>query len=133
MQIDNARGKIEEMGMEFGDNTSERATAILNRVKNLESIGYTFEGADASVRLMILHASDDYCPPFRVLDYSTQVFDNNIDFFSRALWQRKDGNDDGFRKGPTARATIKVRTLNIEDEVRKFFSPISISFYVYSI
>lgn len=110
---------MQEMGIQFGDNTSERATAILNRVKTLESIGYTFEGAEASVRLMILHASEDYCPPFRVLDYSAQVFDNNMDFVSRVLWQEEDDtNGNGFRKGPTARATIKVRTMN-EDEVRR--------------
>lgn len=116
----NIMGKIEEMGVQFGDNKSERATRILNRVKNLESIGYTFEGADASVRLMILHASEDYCPPFRLLDYSVQVFESNMDFHSRVLWKEEDGeNDANFRKGPTARATIKVSTLDDEGEIRE--------------
>lgn len=110
----NIIGKIEELGIEFGDKTSERATAILNRVKILESIGYTFEGADASVRLMILHASDEYCAPFRVLDYSAQVFDTNMDSASRILWQEADEYLDP-RKKSTARATIKVRTVDETD------------------
>jgi len=110
------------MGVQFGESKSERATRILNRVKNLESIGYTFEGADASVRLMILHASEDYCPPFRVLDYSVQVFENDMDFHSRVLWKDEDmENDAHFRKGPTARATIKVSSFN-QDAV-SFITP----------
>lgn len=107
--------KIEEMGIQFGDKTSERALSILNRVKSLESIGYTFEGADASVRLMILHASNEYCPPFRVLDYSTQVFDNHMDSASRFLWQEEDSDNKTSKNTSTARATIKVRTIDEND------------------
>ena len=64
--------RLKEIGVdgneEEGENKdwlNERATAILTRVKKLESIGYTFEGADASVKLMMLHATKRYCPPFR--------------------------------------------------------------------
>ena len=67
----NIMGKIKEVGVDIdGDDVSTRATAILNRVKQLESFGYTFEGAEASVDLMILHGNENYCPPFKVLDYS---------------------------------------------------------------
>ena len=67
----NIMGKIKEVGDDVdGDDVSTRATAILNRVKQLESFGYTFEGAEASVDLMILHGNENYCPPFQVLDYS---------------------------------------------------------------
>jgi 2-isopropylmalate synthase len=116
-------GKMQEFGVdndEFEEqNTSERALAILDRVKNLESKGYTFEGAEASVHLMILHSSRGYCAPFSVLDYSAQVFDTNIDSSSRVVQKQKrrsDGNDSS-AFGPTARATIKVRTVNLDDEV----------------
>ena len=106
----NIMGKIEEAGVYLGEKAvSERATAILNRVKSLESKGYTFEGAEASVHLMILHSIGGYCPPFRVLDYSANVYDNNMDSASRVL-----ADDDMValpRTGSTARATVNVRTM----------------------
>mmetsp|Transcript_33349 Transcript_33349/g.48249 ORF Transcript_33349/g.48249 Transcript_33349/m.48249 type:complete len:665 (-) Transcript_33349:219-2213(-) len=113
----NIMGKIKEAGALFGAEDeevltwNERATAILNRVKVLENIGYTFEGADASVHLMILHANEGYCPLFKVVDYSVMVFDQDLDSVSRIL-----AKDKGQLSKPTARATIKVRALNLIDE-----------------
>jgi 2-isopropylmalate synthase len=99
----NIIGKIKENGVEMGETVmSERATAILNRVKQLESKGYSFEGADASVDLMILHATGTYCTPFQVLDYSAHVYDNNMDSASRVV-------KNGQSSKSTARATVKVR------------------------
>jgi 2-isopropylmalate synthase len=61
----NIMGKIQEVGVDMDmDVVSDRATAILNHVKQLESKGYTFEGAEASVDLMILHSTSGYCPPY---------------------------------------------------------------------
>jgi 2-isopropylmalate synthase len=108
----NIMSKIEEAGISLGEKaqTSERALAILNRVKALENIGYTFEGADASVHLMILHASEGYCPPFEVLDYSAQVYDQYLDSSSRIMHGKQ-------QRQTTARATVKVRTANMYHEV----------------
>jgi 2-isopropylmalate synthase len=105
----NIMGKMSEF---FGDMEeelkSERAVAVLNRVKSLENKGYSFEGADASVDLMILHATKGYCPPFKVLDYSAQVYDHDMDSASRVVANfESNGNSDS----ATARATIKVRTV----------------------
>jgi 2-isopropylmalate synthase len=58
----NILGKMKEAGALDIDNASERAMAILIRIKRLESWGYTFEGAEASVHLMILHGTKGYCP-----------------------------------------------------------------------
>lgn len=59
-------------------------------MKDLESIGYTFEGADATVRLSILHATDTQCQTLLVLDYSGQAFDMNMDSSSTAhYWKIK--------------------------------------------
>lgn len=112
---------------------SERATAILQRVKYLENKGYTFEGADASVQLMILHSTKGYCPPFQVLDYTANVYDSNIDSASRVLLYTpsndNDADDDSnnnkmlpkvrsqnnqgyVQSGAQARATVKIRTFN---------------------
>ncbi len=119
----NIMGKLKDAGVVDQEDASARATAILNRVKRLESKGYTFEGAEASVHLMILHATTGYCPPFRVLDYSAQVYDANIDSASRVMEmerrnkERASAANQLLGKG-TSRATIKVRTLNLDEEVR---------------
>ena len=81
----------------------ERSAAILERVKRLENLGYSFEGAEASVHLMLLHASPGYCSPFTVLDYSVTTSDENLDSASRAV--AKGGRHTAQR----ARATVKVR------------------------
>jgi 2-isopropylmalate synthase len=107
----NILGKMEQvLGSEDSFNKSDRALAILNRVKELENQGYTFEGAEASVHLMILHGSKGYCPPFSVLDYSAQVVDQNLDSASRVVTQNTKGIG---RVGTTStsRATVKVRTV----------------------
>ena len=105
----NILSKMEAAGIDISETgTNDRAIAILNRVKELESVGYTFEGAEASVHLMILHATRGYCPPFRVLDYTAQVYDSNIDSATRVM--KKHGISSS-SLAPTARATIKVRTV----------------------
>ena len=113
----NILGKIKKLDLDIGDDSvvAERALVILDRVKKLESMGYTFEGADASVELMILHSTSGYCPPFRVLDYTAQVYDTNVDSASRIMALMENGkhtNEDGDRLGQSknmARATVKVR------------------------
>lgn len=109
----NILGKIESIGVGMDENTiSDRATAILNHVKELESRGYTFEGAEASVHLMILHSTAGYCSPFHVLDYSANVHDSYMDSGSRVVhWSESTGR-------ATTRATVNVRTIKnpgIED------------------
>lgn len=109
----NIMGKIQEVGVEMDEQqVSDRATAILNHVKQLEARGYTFEGAEASVHLMILHATAGYCPPFQVLDYSANVYDSHIDSASRVL-ARDPSNPlkQLYEKKATARATVNVRTI----------------------
>lgn len=100
----NIMGKMQDMfgnEMDTGQK-SERALAVLNRVKELENIGYQFEGADASVHLLILYSTRGYCPPFQVLDYSAQSYDQNIDTVSRLMKTKVEA--------ATARATVKVQT-----------------------
>lgn len=102
----NIMGKMQVIfgnDMDAGEK-SARSLAVLNRVKELESLGYQFEGADASVHLLILYGTQGYCPPFQVLDYSAQTFDQNMDTASRLMTARADDVS-------TARATIKVRTV----------------------
>ena len=107
----NILGKMQDIfgnSMDAGQK-SDRSLAVLNRVKELENMGYQFEGADASVHLLILYGSRGYCPPFQVLDYTAQTHDQNIDSASRLVTSRDART--------TARATIKVRTVaNYEED-----------------
>jgi 2-isopropylmalate synthase len=118
----NIMGKVKILGG-YDDNlisdkvASERALAILNRVKHLESIGYTFEGAEASVDIMILHATKGYCRPFTVLDYAAQVFETNLDPELRNLSFDPRKDDRKHKYGATARATVTVRTIDILETV----------------
>ena len=58
----NIMKKMATLDLDINDGyAAERALVILERVKKLESMGYTFEGADASVELMILHSTQGYC------------------------------------------------------------------------
>ena len=76
---------------------------------------WRYSGADASVHLMILHATRGYCPPFQVLDYAANVYDSNMDSASRVLDWNNQNADANNGSGPTARATVKVRTVNVSD------------------
>eukprot|EP00934_Nitzschia_sp_Nitz4_P003351 Nitzschia sp. Nitz4//scaffold39_size137210//57084//58991//NITZ4_003198-RA/size137210-processed-gene-0.113-mRNA-1//-1//CDS//3329550380//3341//frame0 len=119
----NILGKMKEVLGDAEDfSKSDRALAILERVKVLENQGYTFEGAEASVHLMILHATKGYCPPFEVLDYSTQVYDYNMDSASRVLTSldsKEEDTDAVFRTSSASRATVKVRTMVQDPETAK--------------
>lgn len=111
----NIMGKMQELFGSVMDDTqkSDRSLAILKRVKELENMGYQFEGADASVHLMMLHTTRGYCPPFQVLDYSAQVYDYDIDSASRVV---SNIHADLRSSASTARATIKVRTVSDNPE-----------------
>lgn len=63
---------------------------VLDEIKQLESQGFTFEGAEASVELMLRRTHPAYVPPFEMTDYSVIV-------------QRRRG------RGPIVEATVKVR------------------------
>ena len=63
---------------------------VLDEIKKLEAQGFTFEGAEASVELMLRRTHPAYVPPFEMIDYTVTV-------------QRRRG------RGLMAEATVKVR------------------------
>lgn len=63
---------------------------VLEQIKQLESQGFTFEGAEASVELMLRRTHPAYVPPFEMTDYWVMV-------------QRRRG------RGTIVEATVKVR------------------------
>lgn len=78
------RGNIVTKAQELGlmepnevvdDAWKGRSKAVLRKIKELESKGYTFEGAEASVELMIRRSLPGYTPPFELLDFT--MFSSN--------------------------------------------------------
>jgi len=85
------RGNLVEKAKELGISlTAEQARRILNEIKDLEAKGFTFEGAEGSVNVMLKRAQPDYQPPFELIDFTVVV-------------EHRQG------RGMLAEATVKVR------------------------
>jgi 2-isopropylmalate synthase len=70
------RTSIAVKAVEFGldvDQGSEEVKKVLQRIKQLESQGFQFEGADGSVELLIRRATPGYEAPFELLDFHVLV------------------------------------------------------------
>ncbi len=64
------RGNIVSKAAEFGlDTNRDDARKVLQQIKELENKGYTFEGAEASVDMLLRRAGTGYEPPFTVIDF----------------------------------------------------------------
>jgi 2-isopropylmalate synthase len=85
------RGNIVEKAHQFGvDVDGEQAREALSQIKELESQGFSFESADASVSVMLQRMQSDYDPPFELIDFVVTV-------------EHRQG------RGILAEATVKVR------------------------
>lgn len=84
----NLLSKAEEYGVEITN--VESVPQVLNDIKVLESKGFSFEGAEASVILMLKRQQPGYTPPFEMIDFSVTV-------------EHRQG------RGIFAEATVKVR------------------------
>ena len=85
------RGNLIDKIQQFNLNPeSLDTTKVLDQIKQLEAQGFTFEGAEASVELMLRRTHPAYVPPFEMTDYWVMV-------------QRRRG------RGTIAEATVKVR------------------------
>ncbi len=84
----NLLSKAEEYGVSIGDDGS--VPQVLQEVKQLEAKGFSFEGAEASVIMMLKRQQPGYQPPFELIDFS-------------ALVEHRQG------RGIFAEATVKVR------------------------
>ena len=64
--------KAQELGIAL-EATDPRVRAILQRVKQMESLGYQYEGAEASFELLIRRMEEGYAPPFELVDFMVVV------------------------------------------------------------
>lgn len=79
--------KVQEFGM---DASKEEVRQLLVQIKDLENQGFYFEGAEASVALMLRRMKRDYRRPFELIDFMVVV-------------EHRQG------RGIFAEATVKVR------------------------
>ena len=84
----NLLSKAEEYGL--GTLDGQEVANVLNEIKDLESQGFSFEAAEASVALMLKRQQAGYVPPFELIDFS-------------AIVEHRQG------RGIFAEATVKVR------------------------
>ncbi len=68
----NLLSKAEELGL---DVSTDEAVSVLNEVKELESAGFSFEGAEASVAVRLHRAAPNYEPLFNLVDFTVMVED----------------------------------------------------------
>ncbi len=83
----NLLSKAEENGVEV---EGEEVVPVLNEIKELESRGFSFEAAEASVTMMLKRQEYGYKPPFELIDFFVNV-------------EHRD------RRGIFAEAMVKVR------------------------
>jgi 2-isopropylmalate synthase len=85
------RGNLVDKARQFNlDVEALDVPSVLDEIKRLEGQGFTFEGAEASVELMLRRTHPAYVPPFEMIDYTVMV-------------QQRRG------RGLMAEATVKVR------------------------
>ncbi len=68
----NIVSKAREMGIDLAAN-SPVTKRVLEQVKDLESRGYAYEGAEASLEMLIRRAMPGYPAPFELVDYMVVV------------------------------------------------------------
>ena len=83
----NLLSKAAEHGVEV---EGTEVVSVLNEVKELESRGFSFEAAEASVTMMLKRQEYGYKPPFELIDFAATV-------------EHRQG------RGIFAEATVKVR------------------------
>jgi 2-isopropylmalate synthase len=68
------RGNVVEKAQQFGvDVDGAQAHEALGQIKALESQGFSFESAEASVSVMLQRMQPGYSPPFELIDFVVTV------------------------------------------------------------
>jgi 2-isopropylmalate synthase len=64
--------KAEELGLKL-DARDPRVRTIVNKVKEMEQLGYQYEGAEASFEMLVRRMEEGYQPPFDLVDFMVVV------------------------------------------------------------
>jgi 2-isopropylmalate synthase len=85
--------KVQEYGLDIELDRGD-ARELVSHIKELEHRGFQFEGADASVELMIRRSQGEYVPPFELIDFHVLVRDKENGLMaSEAMVKIKVGED----------------------------------------
>lgn len=68
---DNISVKRKEFGLE--GLSREEEGLVLQKIKELENVGFAFESAEASVEMLLRRIRPGYTPPFTLIDYTANV------------------------------------------------------------
>lgn len=71
------RGNIRMLATELGVKVSGNEQMVLKQIKDMESRGFQFENAEGTVELLMRRSTDDYKPPFELIDMMVVVSDRN--------------------------------------------------------
>ena len=69
---DNIITKARELGIDLS-NAEKEVKSLLERIKQLESLGFQYDNAEASFELLLHKAKPDYKPPFELVDFMVLV------------------------------------------------------------
>lgn len=64
--------KVKELGIDV-ELGADKTREVLQKIKDLESKGFQYEGAEASFELLVRRAQEDYKPPFELVDFMVLV------------------------------------------------------------
>ncbi|MQG89034.1 MAG: citramalate synthase, partial [SAR202 cluster bacterium] len=94
--------RIREMGLESDLNELD-ASKIVEHVKDQESKGFSYEGADASFDLVLRRSLANYEAPYELIDFMVVIENRRRSSFG-AGWRK-----DGVEHPMLSEATVKVR------------------------
>ncbi len=92
------KGSVIQKASEYGlsQRSPAQAREVIAQIKEMESRGFQFEGAEASFELLLRRAEPDYVAPFHMLDFTVLV-------------EKRHGHSSGQL---ISEATVKVRVGN---------------------
>ena len=89
----NVSEKAREFGVELSAK-AERTRRVLDRIKELEHRGFQFEGADASVELIVRRSDAEYRAPFELAGFHVLIREKDADsMMSEAAVKVRIGNE----------------------------------------
>lgn len=116
---DNIAVKRKEFGLEGLSREQERA--VLQQIKELESIGFAFESAEASVDLLLRRQRKEYKAPFALIDYTANVENRaGRGLFSEATVKVKVG-DDIFHEVAEGNGPVNALNLALRKAIQQFY------------
>lgn len=116
---DNIAVKRKEFGLEGLSREEERA--VLQQIKELESIGFAFESAEASVDLLLRRQRKEYTAPFALIDYTANVESRaGRGLFSEATVKVKVG-DEIFHEVAEGNGPVNALNLALRKAIQQFY------------